>query len=222
MSKIIILFDIDGTLLLTGGAGKDAFNHVFKELYNEDEIWNNIHPDGRTDYSLIKECYEKRFKKSPSATEIKNIKTAYENIFLEKLASQSNFRLMPFVKDVLNKLSQNKSLLLGIATGNFQKPAWQKLKHGGIDHHFSFGGFSCDSEHRLELTQAAKLRGEKILGETAKKIYVIGDSIHDVRCGNAIDATTIAVCTGSTSRNDLEKNGAHHVIDNLSELSKLI
>ena len=119
MPKTVILWDIDGTLLLTGGAGKAAFNTIFKDLYNEDDIWQDLKPDGKTDIAIIKECYSKRFNKLPTEAEIERITDAYIKENKLELKTAPRFRLMPFVVETLNKLSQNDDIVMGLATGNF-------------------------------------------------------------------------------------------------------
>jgi len=219
MSKTIILWDIDGTLLLTGGSGKAAFNRIFKELYNEDNIWDDLHPDGKTDTAIIKECYQRRFQKSPTEEEIDRIKEAYIKENKIELKNAPRFHLMPYVEKTLNKLSLNPTIAMGLATGNYREPGFDKLKRGQIDHHFNFGGFACDSEDRLKLTQIALENAIEYIREEPKDVYLIGDTVHDIRCGNEIGATTIAVCTGSTTKEVLKDAGADEVINDLSELT---
>lgn len=220
-TKAIILFDIDGTLLLTGGCGKIAFNRVFKTLFNENEIWDNIVPDGRTDFSLIRECFQKRFKRDPSPQEIQKVSTLYFEYLEQELKKASQFRLMPSVIPILEKLSQHENLFLGLATGNFKIAALHKLKRGAIDHFFSFGGFGCDSENRNELTQKAQRRGQQKTNSQAIT-YVIGDTIHDIHSGKSIGATTIAIPTGSTSPETLKENTPDHLIQDLSQLTQIL
>lgn len=219
---MIFLWDIDGTILLAGGAGMRSFNRVFEDLYGEKNIWQDIHPDGRTDPSLIEEMYQKRFSRLPTPAEYQKIQDVY-HVYLEDDLNQSpGFRLMPHVEDVLGQLKKNPDINLGLATGNFRIAAELKLKRAGFDGFFDFGGFGCDSQDRLTLTSLALQRGHDFTGKKDSPIFLIGDSIHDVNCGNAIGATTIAVCTGGTKRDALEKAKATHVIDDLSEFWRII
>jgi phosphoglycolate phosphatase len=214
----LILFDIDGTLLLTGGAGKVAFNRVFEELYGETEIWQDVTPDGRTDDSLVHEVYQKRFGKIPNPDELSKIAARYNELMAEELPRSERFRLMPFARETLTKLAAQPHVHLGLATGNYEAAAWHKLKHAGLDHHFTFGGFGSDAFDRLKLTQIALERGIQRIGTTPESVYLIGDTIHDVTCGKAIGAKTIAVCTGSTKAEELKEAGADWVLTDLSGL----
>jgi phosphoglycolate phosphatase len=217
----IILFDIDGTLLLTGGAGKHAFNRIFKDLYNEEAIWQDIQPGGRTDVSLIKECFDKRWSREPSEDEIKAVKQAYIEALPAELPKSENFRLMPHVKETLTALKDRKDVALGIVTGNFKDTAWQKLKHAELDSYFHFGGYGCDSEDRLELTEVAIENAMEFTGDIDSEIYVIGDTVADMQCGKAVFATTIGVCTGPASRAELEAEEPAFVLNDLSEFPKI-
>lgn len=221
MTQTIILFDIDGTLLLTGGAGAVVFNRVFEKLYRIENAWGTIHPDGRTDISLIKECFQNNLKRSPSPNEIENFTKLYCDHLKEEFKTWDKLYLMPHVNEVLESLAQKSHVSLGLATGNFKASAFHKLKKAGIAHHFKFGGYGCDSEDRLVLTQKAVTQAKKFLGQNISRIYLVGDSTHDMICGQAIGATTIAVCTGATKYPYLKNSGADFVIRDLSEFPKI-
>lgn len=218
----LFLFDIDGTLLLTGGAGKIAFEKVFQELYQEDYIWDNITPDGRTDPSIIDELFEKRFQRKPSLEESEKVISLYEKEMKSALIEAPRFRVLPHANSILNHLSQRDDCHLGLATGNFERVAWLKLQRAKLDHHFHFGGFGSDHYFRNEMTKIAKQRGLDHLGFHPDEIYVIGDSIHDVSCGKEVGATTIAVLTGHTPKQDLIDSQPDYLIEDLSGLMNIV
>lgn len=219
MPKTVLLFDIDGTLLLSGGCGKIALNRIFKELYGENDIWDNLKPDGKTDVAIIRECYQRRFKREPDAIEIHQLKQAYLRENAIELKRATRFRLMPHVPETLAKLATYDHIVMGLATGNFKASGLDKLARGGIDHYFRFGGFACDSEDRLTLTRKALERAREYLGGPPKDLYIIGDTVHDIRCGKAIGAKTVAVCTGSTTRETLEAERPDQILATLAELT---
>lgn len=220
-AKTVFLWDIDGTLLLTGGAGQASFDRVFEELYGEKYIWDNIKPDGRTDESIIEELFLKRFKRNPIKKEKREIIKLYNKAMGEEVHKASRFRVMPKAKETLEKLSQDKNIVMGLATGNFEISAKHKLRKAGLLEYFSFGAYGSDSSDRLKITKLALKRAYEHLGCKPKEIYLVGDTIYDVRCGNKIGVKTIAVCTGATTREQLQKAGAAWVIEDLSKFSKI-
>lgn len=221
MNKTIFLFDIDGTLLLTGGAGKVAFEQVFEKLFGEKYVWQNIKPDGKTDPLIIDELFIQRFGRNPNPNEQKQIIDLYNAAMEHALKEAENFRLMPFVPETLQKLFDTPGVILGLATGNFEISAWHKLRHAKLDQFFKFGGFGSDSGNRLELTKLALDRAIKHIGGQPKEVYVVGDTIHDIQCGQDIGAKTIAVCTGSTKRQTLEQANPTCILDDLSTFPNL-
>lgn len=217
MSKTVFLWDIDGTILLTGGSGRASFNQIFEDLYQEKNMWNDYDPHGMTDYRIINDLYVARFGKKPSEDEVQKIAKAYCQRLALDLQTVPNFRLMPMAKEIIGNLALRNDVLLGLATGNFKETAYQKLKCAGVDHHFNFGGFGCDASEREVLTQKALDRAKEALGAEPKDVYVIGDTIHDVRCGRAIGAKTVAVRTTNTTRDAFEKAGATYILEDLRE-----
>jgi phosphoglycolate phosphatase-like HAD superfamily hydrolase len=202
-SKRLILFDIDGTLLLTGGAGRMAFEEVFLAQHGMSGAWRDIHPDGRTDPFLIEELFQRNLGRTPSDAENRALVAAYTEAMERALRTAPNFRLMPGVAELLPLLARHD--LLGLATGNFEATAYQKLTRAGLRNYFSFGGFGSDHADRLELTRLAMERGFAKLGRSLppREILLVGDTVHDVACGQRLGMTTVAVATGSTPRAEL-------------------
>lgn len=198
--KRLILFDIDGTLLRTGGAGALAFNRVFAELYGISEAWQGILPDGKTDPILIEELFLLHYQRKPTLSEENQICQAYEIHMAQALQEVNNFRLMPGVLPLLESLSKGDFGLLGLATGNYESTARMKVEKAGLAHHFSYGGFGSHSRVRLELTRRAVEEGKKKLGSKVRPedVLVVGDTLHDIACAKGIGAISIAVATGTT------------------------
>jgi phosphoglycolate phosphatase-like HAD superfamily hydrolase len=224
MNRKIILFDIDGTLLLTGGAGKLAFDRAFSELYAIEGAWQNIHPDGRTDPSLIHELFEKNLGRRPRSEEISRIGEAYTQAMEVSLQEAQHFRVMPGVVELLAELEKREMGLLGLATGNLETTAYLKLERAGLRNYFSFGGFGSDFSDRLQLTRAAVERGRQKLGGWVdpQDILLVGDTAEDVRCGKQLGLTTIAVATGSTSKSSLAALRPDFVVEELTPLDEAL
>jgi Predicted phosphatases len=216
----LILFDIDGTLLLTGGAGKAAFDRCFAELYGLGEAWRDIHPDGRTDPSLIEELFEKNFQRKPSVQERTQVQDVYTAAMETALQSAERFRLMPGIVELLTRIEQRRLGLVGLATGNFEATAWQKLRRAQLEKFFSFGGFGSDHEDRLTLTRIAVERGKKMLQRNVKPedVVLVGDTCRDIECGRRLGLVTLAVATGSTPHEQLAQARPDFLYRDFSDL----
>lgn len=220
--KKLILFDIDGTLLLTGGAGAIAFNRTFQELYDITEVWQGIHPDGKTDPVIIEELFLKQWGRKPKAHEEKAIEARYAFYMEEALQQAPRFRLMAGIHELLSALEDRQLGCLGLATGNYESTAWLKLKRAGLDSFFHFGGFGSDSRDRLALTRLAMERGMTKIGSCIhpEDVWVVGDTIHDIRCGKLLGATTVAVATGSTSWQILQAARPDFLLESFADLEE--
>lgn len=200
IDKKMILFDIDGTLLLSGGAGALAFDRVFEKLYQLDRAWQGIHPDGKTDPKIIDELFIKHFGRKASPQEHKVIEKHYVEEMAKSLYEVERFRLMEGAKTLVEELVKRKIAYLGLATGNYESTSYLKLERAGLKEYFAFGGFGSDSADRPTLTRRAFQRGMDHIGSRIKTedVFVVGDTVHDVQSGKMIGAMTVAVATGST------------------------
>jgi phosphoglycolate phosphatase len=201
MNKVILLFDIDGTLLLSGGAGKECFDRAAYELFQIEKCWQEGYlPDGKTDPFIIEELIESRLERKLSKDEFQAVSKRYLDYFEKSIHASENFRVMPGISDLIPFLAAKENLHLGITTGNFKIAAEFKLKKANLHSHFQFGGFACDSHLRDELTLRGFERAIDHIGTEISKenVFVIGDTIYDIRSGKSIGAKTVAVATGST------------------------
>ncbi|MCP5467732.1 MAG: HAD family hydrolase [Deltaproteobacteria bacterium] len=220
----MIIFDIDGTLLMTGGAGKSAFNSVFAELYQISEAWQDILPDGRTDPSLIKEIFQKNLGYKPETKAYQKVAKIYIEKMEQALQAAPRFRLLPGITDLLETLFQRYPQALGIATGNFEDSAQLKLKRAGLENYFSFGGFGSDSEDRLALTRKALERGRQALKRwiPPEDVFLVGDTPHDIRCGKLLGMNTVAVASGSHSKKELSSYQPDFLLQDFSQVEEVI
>ncbi len=223
--KKILLFDIDGTLLLTGGCGKIALEKAFEEVLGTQNAWGDMMPDGKTDPFIIEEIAQKILNRKLTSSEYTALSKLYLTYFRLEIQNATNFRLMPGIPELLSALVKKNDILLGIATGNLEEAGWLKLEHGGIRKFFRFGGFGSDSMERSEIIQAAIECGEKILGRkiNAEEIYVIGDTHYDVRAAKKLGLKAIGVTTGSMKEKDF--SGEHkpdYLLDDLSDIDSFL
>ena len=215
MPKKVFLWDIDGTILLTGGSGKTAFQRVFSDLYGAEDIWGEYTPHGKTDYQIIDQLYARRFGSPPTPAEVKKIAAYYKKFFKEDLTRTPGLRLMPAASKTFETLATRADVSLGLATGNFREAAYLKLKLAALDGHFAYGGFGCYAFERVELTRVAYRRAVAHIGGEPLALYLIGDTVNDIRCGQAIGALTVGVCTGGSTHAELVQAGATWVLTDL-------
>lgn len=222
-SASLLIFDIDGTLLLTGGAGKIAFEQIFEETFGIKDVWRNAQPHGKTDQIIFREVAEAVLNRPITVPELEELSAGYLRYFDDALERAGNFRLMPGVTELIDLLDRDQDFLLGIGTGNYKKAADSKLQYARLKHYFHFGGYACDSEVRSELIAAAVQKGRN-LAESKKirinRIFVIGDTPFDILAGQANQAITIGVTTGGYQAEDLKKHHPDHVLEDLSDIQR--
>lgn len=199
----LILFDIDGTLIRTGGAGLRAFAQAFAAEFGVDGI-EGLQFAGRTDLGLVREVLEARGIPCTRA----NAQRFFERyvFLLDHQLQHSHGQAIPGVRAFLAGLQAlPRPPLIGLLTGNIRLGAELKLRRFGLWETFRTGGFGDDHEDRNEIAAIARDRGCQVLGEKLRgeQIIVVGDTPHDIRCGRAIDAKVLAVATGGSHPEEL-------------------
>lgn len=221
MNKLLI-FDIDGTLLLTGGTGRIAFERAFQELHGIEDSWGPVIPDGKTDQQIFWEIFDRHFKKQPTTAELEKIFSSYERHFKLEIDITPGFRVMPGVPELLNRLTALSHITLGIATGNIAPVAHFKLRRANLHTHFRFMGTASDSHDRPMLVKQAIERGRAIAGPIDdQSVFVIGDAITDIIAAKENGVRSIAVATGSTSKQELANHNPDYLLDDLSHPKSL-
>ncbi|MEX0998833.1 MAG: HAD family hydrolase [Thermodesulfobacteriota bacterium] len=215
----LLLFDIDGTLLLTNGAGTRAANRAFENIYGISEAMTKIDAAGKTDPIILKEIFKNELNRDYSHEEALELYKLYIP-FLKEETGASETTVMPGIPKLLENLSRRGDMVLGVATGNIEQGAWIKLESAGLDHHFKFGGFGSDSHLREHLIIKAQERALDYVGNGTdiQKTFVIGDTPYDINHGRAAGAVTVGVATGSYSRAELEEHSPDHLFDDLNNL----
>jgi phosphoglycolate phosphatase len=222
MQKRLLLFDIDGTLIHSGGAGIEALKRALNERFGIEDDLHDIEIAGMTDSGIVVSILKKH--KIPATTE--NVAAFLDSYvhFLSKELPRREGKLLPGVLELLEKLKGRKHVVLALLTGNVSRGARLKLGHYGVWHFFEFGAFADDHQDRNQLGPFARARAQEKHGRefTADEIDVIGDTPRDIACGKALGARTIAVATGSWSREKLAEHHPDILIDNLSDANRLI
>ncbi len=216
----ILLFDIDGTLLLSHGVGIRAINESFKELYQTSgDVWKQTKSHGRTDPEILQEIAKRELGEELDPNGLEELKVAYIKHFKEQIKDSPGFEVLSGVMNLLSELNNQDDLIIGLETGNYEAAAWEKLRRGSIDNFFSFGGFACDSSERHEIIAASINRARQLLPSSPTEIYVVGDAPQDMIAGEKNGAITIGVATGTASEEELRKHKAHHTLPNLSDIN---
>jgi phosphoglycolate phosphatase-like HAD superfamily hydrolase len=217
---LLYLFDIDGTILLTGGAGTRAINEIFAERYGLDDAMRDVSPGGKTDPIIFGEIFARRLGRAPEPGEIEELIEIYVPLLEREIPRSDRFRTMPAAIETVRHFAELAGIALGVATGNVQAAARAKLRHIDLWDCFGFGGFGDDSADRAELVAVAIERGRAHAGRdfAGDQVVIVGDTVRDIVAAHACGARAVGVPTGSTDRETLERAGADAVIDTLAEL----
>lgn len=193
--KHLLLWDIDGTLLASGGSGMRALRIALNQVFGVDGSLDDIDWSGRTDRFIIRQILEKF--SLPSTTENSDrLLDGYISLLPDELNRSA--RILPGVKDLLDTAAARSDVAQGLLTGNIDRGARAKLSHHGLWDYFPFGAFANDSELRNDLGPFALRRAAAHTGVTfaPEQVWIIGDTPHDIECGKVIGARTLAVATG--------------------------
>jgi phosphoglycolate phosphatase-like HAD superfamily hydrolase len=215
----ILFFDIDGTLVLTDGAGRRAMTRAFEELFGGSDVLTHVPMAGRTDSVILADAM--RAANVPPAQALTDrFRSRYTELLAEELARPSHLkRILPGIAELLPQLDERGDVFLGLVTGNYSDGARLKLGHFDLWRYFQCGAFGEEAHDRDELVPIAmaRARARGAIVESAAQVAVIGDTPHDVRCAAVVGALSIAVATGGCDRTMLEDAGADIVFDDLSD-----
>ena len=220
----LVLFDIDGTLLLSGGAGRRALNETFEELFGVAGGFDGIPVAGRTDPLLFDDALARH-----GMTAATDLRVRFHDRYCELLAERilsplPRKRLMPGVRDLLARLDGRAGLRSALLTGNYARAARIKLEHFGLWRHFACGAYGDDAASRDELVPVAmsRARGRGIDIRSPTQVVVVGDTPLDIRCARAAGAWSVAVATGPFDEAELRSHGADRVLADLGDTAACI
>jgi len=200
----VCLFDIDGTLLNSGGAGQHAMEQALAEVFGVTGPYEDIPAAGRTDRAITTDLFA-HHRLDLNEARFAEFLESYLSHLPRSLAALDG-RVLPGIESLLNLLSESPDRALGLLTGNFEIAAELKLRHYRLDHHFHFGGYGDDHFNRDDVARRALEDASRHLARElhADRVWVIGDTPSDIRCARAIGAKVIAVATGIFSAAELE------------------
>jgi phosphoglycolate phosphatase len=222
LEKKLLLFDIDGTLLTSGGAGERALRRGFRERFGIDDDLTKVEIAGRTDSGIARRMLAAH--DLPDTPE--NLTTFFDG-YLHYLAQElpaSPGALLPGIVALLDALKPQPDVVLALLTGNLERGAELKLTHYGVWHYFEFGAYADDHHDRDQLGHFARTRAQEKHGIDfpPERIFVLGDTPHDISCARAIGAKAIAIATGQFSRVELGALAPDFLFDDLSDVSKVL
>lgn len=219
----VCLFDIDGTLLNTGGAGQAAMEFALGEMFDPRRPLAGITTAGRTDRAIVSDLF--------AHFEVEADDDAWErfvNAYLQRLPAELAAReglVLPGIVELLQELTARDDVSLGLLTGNFERGAQTKLEYYGLHAHFAYGGFGDDHHHRDDVARtavAAMTAYHRELPIAPERVWVVGDTPADVQCARAINANVVAVATGVYSHDQLAGTGPDHLFENFADIDPFL
>jgi phosphoglycolate phosphatase len=216
--RVAILFDIDGTLISTGGAGAESWRLAFDELYGIPADIGKFTDAGMTDPDVGRKTFEAVVKRQPERKEFTRLLERRLHYLHGAVEDSKGYKVFPGVEELLPKLI-DEGYLLGLVTGNVEAAAHIKLHRARLNRFFSFGGYGSDSADRTELTKIALARAALVYGEpvSAAQALVVGDTPHDVEAAHAAGLACVGVGSHNFTAEQLRAAGADWAIASLTE-----
>jgi phosphoglycolate phosphatase len=215
---LAILFDVDGTLISTGGAGTRSWRWAFEVLHGIPADIGKFSEAGMTDPVVARSTFRSVIGREPTERELARLLAVYLERLPEEVDTSEQYRVLPGAEALLGRLCE-EGYLLGIVTGALEAAAHIKLARARLNRFFAFGGYGSDSDDRSELTRRAIERAGAILGRKLREAsaYVVGDTPKDMEAAREVGAMAIGVASGHYSAEDLRGAGALVVLASLEE-----
>jgi beta-phosphoglucomutase-like phosphatase (HAD superfamily) len=213
-----VLFDIDGTLITTGGAGGEAWKRAFVELYGNPLDIRDVTESGMTDPEVGRVALRNILGRDPDRRELATAMGRYLRHLSAAVDEADGYRVMPGIEELLERLVDDGHLL-GLTTGNVEAAAHIKIARAGLNRFFSFGGYGSDSNERAELTRHALQRGKLVSGGVLAEsaCIAVGDTPRDVAAGHGAGIEVVGVATGNFTVDQLREAGADHVVPTVAD-----
>ena len=219
MNLKLVLFDIDGTILLTRGSGRRSLEAALERVLGQSIRTEGIAFAGRTDRQILRDILGAAGIDLTRANGILGeIEVAYQEE-MRRLLAPEDVSVLPGVRSLVESLAREPDVHLALVTGNLEPMAYLKLEAVRLAHYFPFGAFGSDAEDRNELPAIALARAQAHTGHRfeSSSVFIIGDTVHDVQCSRSIGCRTVIVCTGTYSRQELAPHAPDLLLDDLSD-----
>ncbi|MFC1521044.1 HAD family hydrolase [Elusimicrobiota bacterium] len=202
MKNKLLVFDLDGTLVFSGGAGVKAIDKYFIKYYGLKNAFKNIDGRGKTDPNIIREMFVKKLGREATSLELKHFIKVYPRFLKPEVKVSRKYKMLKAVDKFLARISRLPGVFLALGTGNLEKTGRIKLSRANLNRFFPIGGFATDSIIREKLLKFAVKKANKHYKKKFKKkeIYIVGDTPLDVKAGKACGFKTVAIGIGAVSR----------------------
>ncbi len=223
----LVMFDVDGTLILSSHAGMRAFHRAFEDIFQVPVEREVVRPDGKTDPLIAREMlafyglgarWTEQTRGALFSAYLQNLEAE-----MRLVAESGALRVLPGVVDLLDTLARAPDFALGLATGNLESGAEIKLRQAGLDRYFRFGGFGSDSEDRTELIRLGMRRGADFCApHPIDAAFVIGDTPLDIIHGHEAGARVLAVASARYSIPDMEPFRPELLVPDLTDIETIL
>ena len=218
----LFLFDIDGTLIASGGVGEYSMRLAVQDMFGVEDGLGGVEIAGRTDH-LITENIFKKFGVQWTPQRAAEFLDLYLRHLTEELPRKKG-RLLPGIIELLDALKARPQVAMALLTGNLERGAEIKLTHYGVWNYFEFGAYADDHSDRNRLGPFARARATERHGVEfpPERIFVLGDTPHDITCGRVIGAKTVAIATGGYTREQLAAHQPDVLFDDLADVEGVL
>ncbi len=213
----VVLFDIDETLVHTGGSGARSWTAAFQKLYGIPADIGAHSSAGETDPQVARATFRGVLERDPSEDELCKLYVQYLLHLAEDIWTSEQYRVLPGAEETLRQLGE-AGVIIGLVSGAMEGAARTKLMPANLNRFFIFGGYGSDSPDRAELTAAAIAKAALLHDQlTPAQVYVVGDTPHDMEAAHAAGAVPVGVASGHYSTDELKSGGGTYVIASLEE-----
>ncbi len=220
----LVLFDIDGTLLVCGPQVRPLFASALVEVFGTAGEVDSFDFTGRTDPGIVLDLITGAGLPEALVRErLPRMRSLYTER-LDRALDRRGMVLLPGVEEILERLAGRGDVVTALLTGNWEAGAKAKLSRFDLDRYFAFGAFGCDGVDRSELPPVALDRAERATGRRFRPedVLIVGDSVHDVSCAHAHGIPCLAVGTGRTPEAVLQAAGAEWVVGDLRQAARAV